>query len=242
MGSPGKDENGGNLPGDPDQNNKQCEDPSAVATVDCFEKCGCHIIDGCSIPDKLLFKSTIGWADFFNFGSAEVCCLETPEPLPCNEHDRCYQSCRPDEDFNSQKKSCDLKLYEAMTNKCLEQFNQDSLSNFDENLLYLQCLEISARIKDGIDLPIISLDAYCGRQITFCGRTHVNCLLPIAVFSIPETVNDILEVPYEITEGVVELGETVGRKIGEIGKEVIEQFNENPIEFGPFLSYKHLKA
>ncbi len=89
---------------------RQCMDGVPVPSdIDkCWDDCKCFEVDGCSAP--VPWKNGIaGYPDIF--GEEEVCCAE-PTNKPCNQHDRCYQSC------DTTQLECDLLLYELMSGAC----------------------------------------------------------------------------------------------------------------------------
>ncbi len=79
-----------------------------ICSVDCsrIKEWDCHIVDGCSYPSEIDFMFQFAWI----FGKAEKCC-HGAQPLPCNNHDRCYQTCHKSMPPWIAKKACDAALY-----------------------------------------------------------------------------------------------------------------------------------
>ncbi len=94
---------------------EECSDFSLLKKNDkneclenCFDILGCFEIDGCSAP---LPRRNDYRIDKALFGEEESCCQQSVDK-PCNNHDRCYQTCGSDQE------SCDHKLYNDMVKSC----------------------------------------------------------------------------------------------------------------------------
>jgi secretory phospholipase A2 len=79
-------------------------------------------------------------------------------PLPCNQHDLCYQTC------GARKTDCDNAFFDAMFDVCLKAF---SLPSDDRDT----CFYWAEVYKDGV--AIWGEDAYDERQEQYCTAVDI---------------------------------------------------------------------
>ncbi len=134
----------------------QCKNGGEIPSNidDCWDKCGCSEVDGCSAPVPWK-NGIIGYSDIF--GEAEACCAE-PIDKPCNHHDRCYQSC------NTTQRECDRMLLNLMTEACRKLPFSEQLPCFAKASMYSTVLSPPP---EGMGFGV---KAYWLRQIEFCSN------------------------------------------------------------------------